>query len=169
MAVMKLNRFCCCLDLKIGIQIIGTLVLLGYIFVTGVPFSGNDQFCTDLYYDKCGNLTAGVKAVITFFNLLTILVIILMIYGSEKNFPALMMPMLIIYAGSIIWSYVSFLFASVMAFRKRGAGYGIMNLIIGSTATALLVYFWMVIYYRYREIKADRIPLDPRENHPLQP
>ncbi|XP_053597934.1 uncharacterized protein LOC128668633 isoform X2 [Microplitis demolitor] len=143
MAVMKLNRFCCCCELKIGIQIIGTLGLLAYIFAAIVPFVGNDQLCTDLYYDKCGNLTRGEKTGITLFNLTAVVVIILMIYGSNKNIHALMIPMLVTYGITITWTFISFLLALVQACRKIDNSNEIVILLLEGSFTALFVYFWM--------------------------
>ncbi|XP_008549702.1 uncharacterized protein LOC103572731 [Microplitis demolitor] len=169
MACVKLNVCCCCFSLKLGVLILGIFGIIGSIYMTAIPFSGNDQLCIKFYYNKCGDLNGGERAGITLYNLIGMFVTILMIYGSEKNIHTLMLPIIVMYLIGLIWSAVIFLLISIESFREVDATFGTIMLILGGLTTALLFYFWMVIYCRYKEVKVDQIPFNPMENRPLHP
>ncbi|KAG8035059.1 hypothetical protein G9C98_001549 [Cotesia typhae] len=165
----KLNSCCCCFELKTGVVIIGILGLIGGITILITPFSGNDVACNKFYMKNCSDFTDGETAGITIWNLANILFTIMLIYGSQKHKPTFILPVIIVSIFGLIYYLVIIWAVMIVAFNNGETEIGVIILIFGHALWNVMFYFFMVIYSRYKDLRADQLPAYPKENSPLYP
>ncbi|CAD6245321.1 GSCOCG00013648001-RA-CDS [Cotesia congregata] len=154
MGIKKLGG-CCCFDLKTGVVIIGILgiiVSVGNLIKAPLDYSSacsdgktteNNENCADASSRLGGSIASSVIVLILMF---------LMIYGSQKDNHRFMLPILILKAISIVLSVIAIWYL-IIIFFVVSVGMGFLVLVIGNAVIVLIVYFWLVIYSRSEEIK----------------
>ncbi|KAH0551937.1 uncharacterized protein LOC123270334 isoform X1 [Cotesia glomerata] len=154
MAIKVLEK-CCCFDLKTAVLIIGIfsiVVSVGGLIEAPVSYSQacsggatpqNDANCAAASSKLGGSISSEVIGIILMG---------LMIYGSQKESYGLMLPIIILQAIGIIIIFL-FVWYLTIVFFTVSVGTGFLFMILGNAIVGITVYFWLVIYSRCQEIK----------------
>ncbi|KAG8035103.1 hypothetical protein G9C98_001593 [Cotesia typhae] len=154
MGIKKLGG-CCCLDLKTGVLIIGILGILGSVGnLIRAPLdysSACSEGKTAENNENCAVAASRLGGAIA-SSVIVLIMMVLMIYGSQKDNHRFMLPIVILEAISIIILVIAIWYLIVILFSVS-VGMGFLALAIGNAVIVLTVYFWLVVYSRSEEIK----------------
>ncbi|XP_074108771.1 uncharacterized protein LOC141533670 [Cotesia typhae] len=152
---IKILEKCCCFDLKTGVLVIGILsiaVSIGGLIEAPISYSqacsgtrtpDNDEECTAASSTLGGTISSEVIGII---------LMALMIYGSQRESYGLMLPIIILQAIGIFLIFL-FVWYLTIVFFIVSFGSGLLFMILGNGIVGIAVYFWLVIYSRCQEIK----------------
>ncbi|XP_044592269.1 uncharacterized protein LOC123270334 isoform X2 [Cotesia glomerata] len=152
---IKILEKCCCFDLKTGVLVIGILsiaVSIGGLIEAPISYSqacsgtrtpDNDEECAAASSTLGGSISSEVIGIILMG---------LMIYGSQRESYRLMLPIIILQAIGIFLIFL-FVWYLTIIFFIVSFGSGLLFMILGNGIVGIAVYFWLVIYSRCQEIK----------------
>ncbi|XP_037953642.1 uncharacterized protein LOC119683848 [Teleopsis dalmanni] len=146
MAQPPLKTCCFCQSLRNGSIISGILAILLSIITIIVIFTTRVAFKT-IFFDW---IPTNIVKIILVINLcMTILISLLMIVGVLKRNHYLMMPWVVLGIMIAIGLLVSVIYTAVVFFIDGFVLTGVLWLVFGLIACAILTYCWVVVYSQY--------------------
>ncbi|XP_021919318.1 uncharacterized protein LOC110829656 [Zootermopsis nevadensis] len=160
MAVPMLNQCCCGCTLKTGSIIIGTLnaVFSGIYFITGIITAGvaanaaNSPNSAQENSDTWSSIEAVYIAYAVFAAVLC-LVAVCLIVGAVNGNPVLLLPWLGYASVSIIINFILSIVNAAYYISLSYAANGVLFLLGGFIGVCLEIYFILVVYSFYRQLK----------------
>ncbi|XP_073824757.1 uncharacterized protein [Musca autumnalis] len=145
MANPPLNSCCFCTSTRNGSIISGLLAIVLSIITIVVIFTTRVAFKT-IFFD----LDTDIVKIILVINLcMTILISTLMIVGVIKRNHYLMMPWVVLGIMIAIGLLVSVIYTAVVFFIDGYVLSGVLWLVFGLIACAIMTYCWCVVYSEY--------------------
>ncbi|XP_065365587.1 uncharacterized protein LOC135958616 [Calliphora vicina] len=146
MAGPLLKSCCFCQSTRNGSIVSGILAILLSIITIILIFTTRVQFKT-IVFDWIP--TEIVKIILVINLCMTILISLLMIAGVLKRNHYLMMPWVVLGIMIVIGLLVSVIYTAVVFFIDGYALTGVLWLVFGLIACAILTYCWCVVYSEY--------------------
>ncbi|KAH0551941.1 uncharacterized protein LOC123270761 [Cotesia glomerata] len=154
MAIKILKSFCVCCDLKSGVLVLGFLEILGSLGTLLVAPIIYREACTrgkSLGKTECAAAYTRMGGLII-SSVITLVLTLLMIFGSQMENPLMMLPIIILKGVLILVTFVATWYLSIYAFIFSSASFSSI-LFAGNISGGIMLYIWLVICSRREEIK----------------
>jgi len=154
--VVMLRQCCCGCTLKTGTIILGVLNILGGLvnLITGIAAG----VASDFVEGESKTVVVTVGVVLAVLGGILLLVSICLIIGAAKDNPALLVPWLVFTVVFLIVNTVLNIVSAAEYFALKDIAGGAGNLVAAAIYILLEIYFLLVVYSLYRELKGTAPP-----------
>ncbi|XP_046634281.1 uncharacterized protein LOC124313405 [Daphnia pulicaria] len=148
---IRINQFCCNCSLQTGSKVVGALSLILQIiglvvFLISASSDASDVEGGIVSFKFIGRIISTIFMVTA--------IIFVLVSATKNNRPMLLLPWLVLQVLSVITGIVSSLYIGICLLIAVPNITGLIFMTLGLGASIIGIYFWLVVYSYYHELKA---------------
>ncbi|EFX85201.1 hypothetical protein DAPPUDRAFT_313851 [Daphnia pulex] len=147
---IRINQFCCGCSLQTGTKVVGALSLIFQIIGLVIFLLSTSSDASDVEGGIVSFKFIG-RIISTIF--LVTAIILVLVSARRNNRPMLLLPWLILQVLSIITGIVYSLYIGICLLIAVPNISGLIFMTLGLGASIIGIYFWLVVYSFYHELK----------------